>query len=62
MESLRNKTLNLVVAVGEGGLINDTTDLGRYNSQKFIFKHLSELPLVSEYENRNSNLINSSQL
>jgi hypothetical protein len=57
MEVLGNNTLDLVVAVGEGGLFNDTTDLGRYNSRNFIFKHLSELPLVSEYENWNSNLI-----
>jgi len=51
MEVLRSDTLDLIIAVGEGGLINDTTDLEKYNNRKFIFKHLSELPLVSEYEN-----------
>ena len=51
MEALKNDTLNLIIAIGKGGLINDKTELQHYNSRKFIFKHLSELPPASEYDN-----------
>ena len=44
MEALKKDTLDLVIAIGNGGVINDKTILLNYNSRKFIFKHLSELP------------------
>jgi hypothetical protein len=50
-EALKKDTLNLIIAVGNDGLINDKTQVQKYNSQKFIFKHLSELPKVIDYEN-----------
>lgn len=49
--ALQKDTLNLIIAVGNHGLINDKTELRKLNSQKFIFKHLSELPKVEDYEN-----------
>jgi hypothetical protein len=49
--ALKKDTLNLVIAVGKDGLINDKTKLQRYNSRKFIFKHLSELPRDIELKN-----------
>lgn len=49
VEELKKDTLNLVIAIGNGGLIEDSTDLKRYNSHKFLFKHLSELP-TSKYD------------
>jgi hypothetical protein len=51
IEALKNDTLNLVIAIGKGGLINDQTELQHYCSRKFIFKHLSELQPASEYDN-----------
>ena len=54
IEALKKDTNNLIIAIGNGGLINDKTDLQHFNSQKFIFKHLSELPVASEYENWNA--------
>jgi hypothetical protein len=50
-EALKKDTLNLIIAVGNDGLINDKTELQKYNSHKFNFKHLSELPKVADYEN-----------
>lgn len=50
-EALKKDTLNLIIAVGNDGIINDNTGLQKYNSQKFTFKHLSELPKVEDYEN-----------
>lgn len=44
IKALKNDTLNLIIAIGNGGLINDKTILRNFNSRKFIFKHLSELP------------------
>ena len=49
--ALKKDTLDLIIAVGNDGLINDKKELKKYNSQKFIFKHLSELPRVVNYEN-----------
>jgi hypothetical protein len=49
--SLKKDTLNLIIAVGNVGLINDKTELQKYNCLKFVFKHLSELPKVEDYEN-----------
>tara|TARA_R110000868_G_scaffold7379_1_gene40222 strand:- start:191 stop:793 length:603 start_codon:yes stop_codon:yes gene_type:complete len=49
--ALKKDTLNLIIAVGNNGLINDKTDLKKFNSQKFIFRHLSELPEVEDYAN-----------
>lgn len=51
IQALKNDTLNLIIAIGKGGLINDETELQHYNSGKFTFKHLSELPADYEYEN-----------
>ncbi|MBG6233803.1 hypothetical protein IWX76_000358 [Pedobacter sp. CAN_A7] len=44
-------SLNLIIAIGTGGLINDKTELQNYNSPKFKFKHLSELPADENYKN-----------
>lgn len=49
--ALKKDTLNLIIAVGNDGLINDKTELQKYNSHKFTFRHLSELPKVVDYEN-----------
>lgn len=49
--AIKKDTFNLVIAVGNGGLINDKTKLQRYNSRKFIFKHLSELPPDIDLQN-----------
>lgn len=49
--ALKKDTLDLIIAVGNKGLINNETELQKYNSQKFIFKHLSELPRVIEFKN-----------
>ena len=51
LEALKNDTLNLIIAIGKGGLIDDKTELQRFNSRKFRFKHLSELQPAAEYEN-----------
>jgi len=51
MDVLKNDTLNLIIAIGKGGLITDKTDLEQYNTRKFTFKNLSELPPTSEYDN-----------
>jgi hypothetical protein len=51
IEALKKDTINLIIAIGNGGLINDKTELQQHNSRKFIFKHLSELPEDDEYEN-----------
>jgi len=50
-EALKNDTLNLIIAIGNGGLINDKTILRNFNSRKFIFKHLSELPADENLKN-----------
>jgi hypothetical protein len=50
-KALRKDTLNLIIAVGNDGLVTDKTELQKYNSHKFTFKHLSELPKVVDYEN-----------
>ena len=42
--SLKKDTLNLIVAIGNGGLFNEKTNLQKYRTQKFIFKHLNEFP------------------
>lgn len=49
-EALKRDTLNLIIAIGNGGLINDKTELQSYNTPKFIFKHLSELPPSDNFE------------
>ena len=51
IEALRKDTSNLIIAVGNGGLINDKTELQNYNNRKFIFKHLSELPPAINFKN-----------
>ena len=50
-EAFKNDTLNLIIAIGNGGLINDKTALQHFNSPKFIFKHLSELPPEENLKN-----------
>ncbi|PAM94007.1 hypothetical protein B4N84_13050 [Flavobacterium sp. IR1] len=50
-EAFKKDTLNLVIAVGNDGLINDSTEVQKYNTKKFIFKHLSELPKDIEFRN-----------
>ena len=50
-EAFKNDTLNLIIAIGNGGLINDKTELQHFNSPKFIFKHLSELPPEENLKN-----------
>ena len=49
--ALKNDTLNLVIAIGNEGVINSLTNIEKYNNKKFIFKHLTELPKVEEYTN-----------
>lgn len=49
-EALKKDTLNLVLALGNGGLINAKTDLSKYKSLKFTFKHLSEHPSNRDLE------------
>lgn len=51
MKILKKDSLNLIIAIGTGGLINDKIELQKYNSRKFIFKHLSELPADETYKN-----------
>lgn len=51
LAALRSDTLNLIIAIKNGGLINEKTALHHYSSRKFIFKHLSELPATSDYDN-----------
>lgn len=48
--ALSKDTINLVIALGNEGLINEKTDLNKYKSSKFIFKHLSEYPRENDYE------------
>lgn len=43
-------TLNLVIAVENEGLINEKTDLSKYKTSKFIFRHLSEHPRGKDLE------------
>lgn len=52
--AIKKDTFNLIIAVGNGGLINDKTKLQRYNSRKFIFKHLSDLPPDIDLQNWSS--------
>lgn len=40
----KKDTLGLVIAIENKGLINENTNLDKYKSSKFIFKHLSEIP------------------
>lgn len=51
LAALRTDTLNLIIAIKSGGLINENTALHNFNSPKFSFKHLSELPATPDYEN-----------
>lgn len=51
MKIIKKDSLNLIIAIGTGGLINDKTELQNYNSPKFKFKHLSELPADENYKN-----------
>jgi hypothetical protein len=50
VEVFKKDSLNLIIAMGTGGLINEKTELQNYNSRKFIFKHLSELPPATHYK------------
>lgn len=49
--ALQKDTLHLILAIGNEGLINNGTNLIKYRSNKFTFKHFSELPKVDEYHN-----------
>jgi hypothetical protein len=49
--ALKKDTLNLVIAIGNEGIINSQTNIEKYNNKKFIFKHFTELPKVEEYKN-----------
>lgn len=49
--ALKKDTLNLVIAVGNDGVINSKTNVEKYSNKKFIFKHFDELPKVEEYKN-----------
>lgn len=51
IEALGKDTLNLILAIGNGGLITDKTEIQNYNNRKFIFKHLSELPPAINFKN-----------
>ena len=51
LAALRSDTLNLIIAIKNGGLINEKTALYPFNNRKFIFKHLSERPATSDYDN-----------
>jgi hypothetical protein len=42
--ALEKDTLDLIIAVGNEGLINEKTDFSKYKSSKFTFKHESEYP------------------
>lgn len=42
--ALEKDTLNLIIAIADEGFINEKTNLNKYKSPKFIFKHLSEHP------------------
>lgn len=44
LKRMERDTFDLIIAVGNAGLINEKTDLQQYNNRKFIFRHLSELP------------------
>ena len=50
---LNKDTLNLVIALENEGFINEKTDLSKYKSSKFIFKHLSEHPRDIDLEYTN---------
>lgn len=49
--ALKKDTLNLIIAVGNNGIIKSKTNIEKYNNKKFIFKHFDELPKVEEYKN-----------
>jgi hypothetical protein len=51
LAAIRSDTLNLIIAIKSGGMITEKTALHNYNTRKFIFKHLSELPATTDYEN-----------
>lgn len=51
IEALQKDTDGLIIAIGNGGLIDDKTKFQHYNSRKFVFKHISDLPAASEYHN-----------
>ncbi len=48
--ALKKDTLNLIIALENEGLINEKTDLRKYKSSKFIFRHLSEHPRGEDLE------------
>ena len=48
--ALKKDTLNLVIAIENEGLINEKTDLSKYQTSKFIFRHLSEHPRGKDLE------------
>ena len=48
--ALKIDTLNLVIAIENQGFINEKTNLSKYNTSKFIFKHLSEHPRGADLE------------
>jgi len=50
IEALKKDTLSLIIAIGNEGLINDQTRIENFNTRKFVFKHLSELPASTNYD------------
>lgn len=50
---LKKDTLNLIIVIENGGLINEKTDLNQYKTPKFTFKHLSEHPRGRDLEYKN---------
>ncbi|MGL2967124.1 hypothetical protein [Flavobacterium sp. XGLA_31] len=48
--ALEKDTLNLIIALENKGMITEQTDLSKYKSPKFIFRHLSEHPRGKDLE------------
>jgi hypothetical protein len=48
--ALKKDTLNLIIAIENKGLLNEKTNLSKYNNSKFIFRHLSEHPRGKDFE------------
>ncbi|WP_192500091.1 hypothetical protein [Flavobacterium sp. PL002] len=48
--AFQKDTLNLIIAIENEGLLNEETNLSKYNNSKFIFRHLSEHPTDKDLE------------
>ena len=48
--AFQKDTLNLIIAIENEGLLNEKTNLSKYNNSKFIFRHLSEHPRGEDLE------------